>query len=383
MVERVQRRVHVVVAGLGVMGTAVSWELARRGHRVFGMDAHSPPHPFGSSHGATRIIREAYFEHPSYVPIVQRAFERWAELERAAGTTLYCRTGGLNVGQVDGALLTGVLRSVREHGLAHEVLDARAMRTRFPALDPDPGWTGVLEPRAGALFAEECVESLWRASRALGATLVPNRQLLSWSNRAGGVRADTDGGPIDADRLVLALGPWLPESVDLPLDIERQTVFWFETNAPERHAAGAMPIVLWEHEPGAVAYAFPDLGDGVKAGIHHGGKETTARDVDRTVHAVDEARVREKLAAFLPGVAGPRRAASVCLYTNTPDMNFVIDMHPVADRVVIACACSCHGFKFAPALAEAVADLCEDRAPAFDLSAFRAGRFATQRAERR
>src|SRR5689334_18155445 len=147
-------RFDVVVAGLGAMGSAALYELARRGVKVLGVDQFAPPHAHGSSHGETRVIREAYFEHPSYVPFVQRAYELWRELERASGEHLYVKTGGLMIGRPDSTVFDGALRSAREHHLQHEVLNSAAITDQFPGLHPDPDMSAVLEPRAGILFPE-------------------------------------------------------------------------------------------------------------------------------------------------------------------------------------------------------------------------------------
>src|SRR4051812_20791235 len=170
----------IIVAGLGAMGSAVAMNLSRRGCSVIGFDRFRPPHAFGSSHGGSRIIREAYFEHPMYVPLVQRAYELWASLERDAAASLYLQTGGLMLGARDSDLVEGSLRSAREHRLAHEVIDEREMRRRFPALRPETGMVGVLEPRAGILFPERCVEvMLDQASRA-GAELRYDEPVDAW-----------------------------------------------------------------------------------------------------------------------------------------------------------------------------------------------------------
>jgi sarcosine oxidase len=367
---------EVVVAGLGVMGAAVTWELARRGVSVLGIDARDPLHSLGSSHGITRIIREAYYEDPLYVPLVHRAWDRWAALEQETGATLLQRTGCLNMGPAGSGFLEGVMRSVREHGLAHESLDATAIAARFPALTPDPHFTGVFEPRASVLFAERCVAALHGAARARHASLHFGEALRSWRTDGDGVCIETSRATVRAQLLVLALGAWLPRVASFPLTIERQCVVWFQPlRRREAFAPGRLPITLWEHAPGRLAYAFPDLGDGVKASLHHQGIPCDPDAMDREVGEDDEARVRLLLQRCMPDAAGPRLEATVCTYTNTPDFNFLIDRHPADDRVFVASACSGHGFKFAPAVAEIVADMCAGLRPAFDTSPFGAARF--------
>ena len=160
-----------IVVGLGAMGSAAAYHLTRRGHTVLGFDRFRPPHAHGSSHGETRIIREAYFEHPAYVPMVQRAYALWHELEERSGKVLYQPTGGLMIGAADSELVAGALLSAREHGLAHQLIGAAEIRRRFPALQPPDDMVGVLEPRAGILFPERCVAAHLELAREAGADL--------------------------------------------------------------------------------------------------------------------------------------------------------------------------------------------------------------------
>jgi sarcosine oxidase len=365
----------VVVAGLGVMGAAATWELASRGLNVLAIDQFAPLHAMGSSHGSTRIIREAYFEHPLYVPLVHRAWERWQGLEQATGSRLLQHTGGLNITRQDSDFLHGLMRSVTEHDLQHEFLDHRAIIARYPALRPEPGSVGVFEPRASVLFAEPCVAALHAAAQTQGATLRFNEEMLSWESVGGGVYVETASATVRTRKLVLALGAWMPAFAPFPLSVERQTVFWFEPAArPETLLPGALPITLWEYAPGQLAYAFPDLGSGVKASRHHQGEACTVETLDRDIRPDDETGMRRLLEGMLPDAAGGLRAATVCMYTNTPDSHFLVDTHPATPEVTLLSACSGHGFKFAPAIAENVADLVQEKEPAFDLAPFSGAR---------
>src|ERR1051325_3629347 len=173
-------RFDVIIVGLGAMGSAAACHLSRRGSRVLGLDRYAPPHALGSSHGQTRIIREAYHEHPAYVPLVQRAYELWSELERQTGRALYLKTGGLMIGKPDGAVVAGAKRSAKEHSLAHEVFSAAEVRTRFPALRPTDEMVAVWEPRAGILFPEICVEAHLTMARKRGAEVRSDEPVLSW-----------------------------------------------------------------------------------------------------------------------------------------------------------------------------------------------------------
>lgn len=341
---------------------------------MLGIDARVPPHTLGSSHGMTRIIREAYYEHPLYVPLVQRAYDRWHALERQAGRTLLQRTGGLHIGLPDGGFIGGVLRSIAENRLEHDVLDPTMVRERFPAVSLQAGEIGVWEPRAGVLLAEPCLEAWLDAARGAGASLRPGDGLEGWDAQAGGVAVALESGTVRASHLVLALGPWLPRFVDLRLEVERQFVLWFEPQGDRRAvAAGHLPILLREYAPDRIVYAFPDLGHGVKVAIHHEGEPCDPGTVQRLVRPEETARVRGLLDAMIPGAVGRLIESVVCLYTNTEDRNFAIGAIEEG-RVLVASACSGHGFKFAPVIAEIVADLVAGNAPAFDLTPFRLDR---------
>jgi len=189
----------VAIAGLGAMGSAAAHCLADRGQRVIAFDRFHPPHDRGSSHGESRIIREAYFEHPVYVPMVQRAYDLWSELERRSGTMLYSRTGGVMIGAPESTLVKGALRSAREHDLAHEVLAAPELRARFPAFAVPDEMIGVVEARAGVLFAERCLRAQVTLAQAAGAEVHATEPVLRWEARGNGVRVFTAAGPYDAD----------------------------------------------------------------------------------------------------------------------------------------------------------------------------------------
>ncbi len=369
----------VAIIGLGAMGSAASYHLAKRGATVIGFDRFAPPHMLGSTHGRTRIIREAYYEHPLYVPLVRRAYENWAALERDAGEQLLHVTGGLMIGPSSGELVAGARRSAIEHAIPHAVLDADALRRRFPVFLPDDDMVALLEERAGLLLPERCIEVSLDLARSRGAELRIAEPALEWQAQHGSVTVQTEQGDYRARHLVISAGAWLPElvpDVELPLRVERQMFHWFTpaSDAESLHATRC-PIALWEFEPNRLFATFPDLGDGVKVGIHHEGEETTPGDVRRTISAAEDESVRALLTRYMPAAAGELRESRVCLYTNTPDHHFLIDAHPAHPEVTLASPCSGHGFKFASAIGEILADLSTGKAPAFELSCFRlAGR---------
>jgi sarcosine oxidase len=356
------------------MGSAAAWQLARRGRRVLGFDRFSPPHTLGSSHGRSRIIREAYFEHPGYVPLLRRAYEVWAELEREAGRRLLRQTGGLMAGPEDGVLVAGARRSAREHALPHELLTADEIRRRFPGFTPPDDFVGLLEPRAGMLAPEACVEAALGLARRHGAEFKTDEPVTSWRADGDGVVVTSVGGTHRAERLILCAGPWMPEllgTVGRSLVVERQLFHWFEpARLPERFRPDRCPVTIWEYVAGGVFATQPDAGDGVKAGIHHDGEVTTAERVRREPTAEDERAMRRLMELYMPDAAGVLREARVCLYTNTPDGHFLIDRHPDHPQVVVASPCSGHGFKFASVIGEILADLATEARSPFDLTPF-------------
>jgi sarcosine oxidase len=366
-----------IVVGLGAMGAATAHHLARRGRRVLGLEQFSRGHARGSSHGESRIIREIYFEHPLYVPIVRRAYELWRELERESGERLLTITGGLMIGPQDGTLVRGVLRSAEAHDIPHEVLSAGEVTSRFPAFQLRDDEVAVVDERAGYLDADACVRAQLDVASRLGAELHFDERVIRWQSDGNSVLVDTNRGRYSARQLVVAAGPWattlLPDA-RLPLVVERQVLVWLEPSThPEWYDAARCPIYLWEYARGHLGYGFPRLARGVKAAVFHDGDIVGDADaISRTVAPEEIQRVRDALLHVLPGVAsGALRDAKVCPFTNTPDTHFLIDVHPAFPNVLISSPCSGHGFKFASAIGELQSDLLIDGRSRFDLSPFR------------
>jgi sarcosine oxidase len=362
------------------MGSAAAYHLAHRGRRVVGIDRYAPPHELGSSHGGTRIIREAYYENPRYVPLVRRALELWRELEDDAGVAgLLVRNGGLTIGPPDGELVGGVLASAREHDVDHEVLGAAELAARFPFYVLAGGDVAVLEPGAGFVRPEPIIRAHLTLARQRGAELVTDTRVTGWRASSGGVRVETANGMFEADHLVIAAGAGagalLPE-LGVPLTVERQVSHWFAPADPARPLhEGRMPVTMWEVD-GRIFYSTPDVGHGVKVGYHHGGETGAPDSIRRDVSPNEADEARALLDRLCPPAAGKVTASLVCLYTNTPDQHFLIDTHPGHGNVHVVSACSGHGFKFSAAIGEAVADAVERKPPRVDLTPFRLRRFA-------
>jgi len=352
------------------MGSAAVYHLAKRGARVLGIDRFHPPHAFGSSHGQTRIIREAYFEHPAYVPLVQRAYVLWDELAPQTGTQLFMQTGGLMIGAPQSAVVAGARLSAETHRLPFQVLSAEEIHRRFPALRPAEEMIGILEPRAGILFPEKCIAA--HLDHATGAELNFHEQVARWEIQGGEVQVVTDKDTYACSHLVLSAGSWLKQLVpELPLVVERQVLFWFGSSDPGLFQPHRCPIHLWEHSPDKYFYGFPDVGNGVKVAGHHEGEITDPDKINRTVSSQEIKGMQQLVLPFVPALTGPCIESVVCMYTNTPDGHFLIDRHPAQPQVLLVSPCSGHGFKFSAAIGEVVADLVRDGRSRFDLSLFR------------
>ncbi len=370
----------VVVCGLGVMGSAALRELSRRGLRALGIDRFAPGHDRGSSHGATRIIRLDYFEHPSYVPLLRRAYELWHELEQSSGQKLIHITGIVEIGAPDGTLITGVLASIRQHSLRHELLSAEDLTRRFPAFHLPSQYQAVVQPDGGFLAAEPSIHVMLALAKEAGAEIRLGEAIRAIEPSSTGVRIITDRARIDAGSVVIAVGPWIKSvlpDLKAPLRVTRQVMTWFSPRQPALFQREHFPVFLMESQHG-MHYGFPLDGDGlIKVAKHHHGDETVDPDAcDRTVSIADESLIRSALAAHLPDANGPRVKATTCLYTVTPDGDFIVDSLPGYPHVVVASPCSGHGFKFAPVIGEILADLVTRCEPKHEIGRFSLKRFA-------
>lgn len=368
----------IIVAGLGAVGSATVYHLAGRGHRVIAFDRHAPPHPHGSSHGHSRIIRQAYFEGVGYVPLVLRAYELWEALERDAGQRLHIRTGGLMIGRADSEVVDGARRSAEEYGLEHEVLGPAEVASRFPAYRLAEDEVAVHERDAGALLPEDAISAHLRLAAHRGAELHAGDPVSDWEPLAdGGVVVTTASGRYEADRLVLAAGAWNDELSGgvLGTVVERQVPVRFRPRRPELFSAERMPVFVAERADGRKLYGLPDLhGEGVKVGVHHEGVTGAPHEFDRTVSDADVDAVRTAVSELLPEVDGGVAGAEVCLYTNSVDRRFIIGPHPREEAVVVVAGLSGHGFKFSPVLGEIAADLATEGDTPHDVSPFAPGR---------
>jgi sarcosine oxidase len=376
----------VIVAGVGGMGSAACYHLAKRGARVLGLERFDIPNDRGSSHGMTRIIRLAYFENPAYVPLARRALELWQETGAAYGEPLYFRTGGIDAAPEDHPVFRGSLESCRVHSLPHEVLSAAEANRRFPGYRLPPTHSAVYQPDGGFIASERAILAHTRLARKAGAEIHTQEELLEWQPVAGGgVRVRTDRGSYEAGRLILSAGAWtgelLPQIKDIAVP-ERQVLGWFQPDDPKLFQPEVFPVLILIVEEGFY-YATPVWGGpGLKIGLyHHRGERGPADSLSREIGPADEAPLRICAERYFTNAGGPAVAMKTCLFTNTPDGDFIIDTLPGQSEVIVASPCSGHGYKFASAIGEILADLATDGKTKQDISRFALGRFAAQAAE--
>ncbi len=373
----------VIVLGLGAMGSAAAQHLAKRHRRVLGIDQFTPPHDKGSSHGGSRMIRQAYWESPNYIPLVLRSYELWEQLERDTSQRLLNITGGVILGPADSPLVTRGIAAAQQHGISCSVYSPREIRERFPAIHPLEGDVAVHEERAGYLFPEECIRAQLTVSARHGADLRFEERVQDWSADSSGVSVTTNRAAYQAEHLVIAAGPWAGEALRgvLPLKVTRQVVAWIQPRGGIEHfLAARFPVFLSESPHGGPpGYGFPAIDGpdgGVKAAVHGSDIECTPDTVDREIHEADLVNVSQNLAARFPALgAGKIMRAQTCLYTMTPDEHFVIGHLPGFETVTIACGFSGHGFKFAPVVGEILADLATAGATSHPIELFSPLRF--------
>lgn len=364
------------------MGTAAAHHLAARGQRVRVFERFALGHDRGSSHGLSRIIRLAYFEHPSYVPLLRRAFELWRTLERQAGEPLLHVTGALDVGAIGSEVFEGSRRSCLEHDLPHQILSGTDLARRFPAWRQHDRFAAVFQPDGGFLAAERCVLAHAAGARKAGTVIHEHEPVLSWEAGGGRVAVRTARGGYDAGQLVLSAGAWMGSLVP-PLaglmQPERQVLGWFAISNPALFAPDRCPVFVLDADEGRF-YGFPEFAiAGFKIGRYHHLSETVDPDsMDRRCRETDEAALRTAVRRYFPAADGPLLHSATCLFTNTPDEHFIIDRHPGAPEVLVVSPCSGHGFKFCSVIGEIVADLVTRDRTDHDISAFGLSRFTAR-----
>jgi sarcosine oxidase len=371
-------RYDVIVVGVGGMGSATSYYLAQRGKRVLALERFGIPHAMGSSHGHTRIIRLAYYEHPSYVLLLKRAYELWREIQQLAGERLLHITESIDAGPEDSWVFKGSWESCRLHDLPHEVLTGAELHRRYPGYHLPADHLALVQPEGGFLTPEKCIVSYVMAAQARGAEIHARERVLEWEPLEGGVRVRTDRGVYEADKLVVTAGAWDGELLAVLDGLavpERQVLAWLQPTRPERFRPDVFPVFNLLVDEGRF-YGFPVFGvPGFKFGKYHNLEEIVDPEtVDREAHDYDERLLRDFAERYFPDGCGPTMDLQTCMFTNTPDNHFVVDVHPEYDQVSFASPCSGHGYKFASVIGEIMADLAGTGITRHDISLFRLDR---------
>jgi len=372
------QRYHSIVVGVGGMGSAVCYELAKRGKRVLGIERLDIPHDQGSSHGHTRIIRLAYYEHPSYVMLLRRAYELWGEIERRMNKQLFVKTGSIDAGPSDSWVFKGSLQSCVEHGLSHQVLTGKEINQRFPGYNLPHDLMGVFQPEGGFLLPEPATVAYVEAAHDLGAEIHGREEVLDWEPLGDGVRVITDRDEYEADSLVFTGGAWnsqlLPflQKYAVP---ERQVLAWLQPERPKLFSPERFPVFNLLVPEGRY-YGFPVHNiPGFKFGKYHHFEEVVDPDgYHREPDIEDEEVLREFASRYFPKGAGPTMTLKACMFTNSPDKHFIIDLHPDYPQVSFAAGFTGHGYKFASVIGEIMADLAERRESRHNISLFNVAR---------
>jgi sarcosine oxidase len=375
-------RFDVIVAGVGGMGASAAYHLAKRGKRVLGLERFGIPHAMGSSHGVNRIIRLAYYEDPSYVPLLRRAFELWRELEDGFGEQLLYETGSIDTGPKDEFVFRESKRSCDLHNLPHEVLSARELTSRYPAFQVPDDFRAVFQPDGGFIASERAIVAHVTGAMERGAVIRGHEPLLSWTTTSSGVSIETPKGRYEAEQLILSTGAWIGDHVPVLNGIsvpERQVLVWFQPAHPERFSMEALPVFNLQADAHERYYGFPIFGiPGFKFGkYHHREERIQPDDWEREPNQADEDVLREGVKRFFPDADGPILSMASCIFTNTPDEHFIIDRLEPGSPVIVASPCSGHGYKFASVIGEILADLATNDGTDHNIDLFRFDRFAT------
>jgi monomeric sarcosine oxidase len=353
----------VIVLGGGTMGTAAAWALAKRGHRALVLEQFQHVHPYGSHSGETRIIRHAYAESPEYVPLVQRADRLWQELEVESGQQVLVRTGGLELAAPGYAHARDARTAADAHGLRYEWLTPDEANYRWSPLRVPDGWDVLFSPDSGFVLTDPALCALGDAAQRLGARILDRSPVTSWGATADGVWVSTSTQRFEAGSLIITAGAWsgaILEGLELPIEVRRKTLWWQQVDDPQLYEPDKFPVFITDSAFGSI-YGFPIYGtQGLKIANHAGGERVNPNSVDRSTHAGENADCLALANQLLTGVKQPVVKSAVCLYSVTPDMDFIVDRIPDFPNVAFGAGFSGHGFKFAPAIGELLADLVVD-----------------------
>ena len=364
----------VIIIGLGAMGSATSMFLSHNGIKVIGFDSYSPPHEFGSSLGHTRVIREAYHEGTTYVPIVQRAYEIWFEMNENSKVPIIETYGGLLIGRKTGDI-ENALKSANKYDIPIKKMTSDEISQKFSVLNPPKEYIGLLESRGGAVFVENSINHMLNTALNNGSIHKYNERVVRWSKKSNYYLVETNLGNYKTEKLVFSSGAWITKlipTLKLPIKIERQVLFWFSPRKnPDKFKSINMPNSGWDLDNGLSFYTMPNLENrGFKVAMHHNGEFVDPDTLIRESNDSDLKMVRDFLEEYIPDGNGELIDSKVCMYTDTPDQDFLIDSHPDDENIIICSPCSGHGFKFTPAIGEICSSLIINNSTNFDLDKF-------------
>jgi len=368
----------IAVLGVGGMGSATLYTLAKRGLNVCGIEQFGVAHDRGSSHGETRLIRKAYFEHPDYIPLLNRAYDLWHEFEKKAGEKLFVENGLIVAGKPDSEVIKGLDLCYEKHNLPHEKLTVNEARKRFPQFHLPEDFIIYFDPIAGFLYVEKSVEKFAELGQKNGATLYTNEKVLTWQANKNHISITTDRRKIAAGKLIITSGAWANRemlSLGIDFDIWRKVLFWYDSPEIANYKLDGFPNFYVELDFGSF-YGFPAVNEmGLKIGEHEiPGISSLPDEVRRTLQPSDEPVILQFIEKVFPRFQPVRTNFTVCMYTITPDFNFILDVHPEYENVIIGAGFSGHGFKFAPVIGEILADLAIDGSTSHPIEFLRVNR---------
>ena len=369
----------VIIIGLGAMGSATSMFLSQNDIKVIGFDSYLPPHEFGSSLGHTRVIREAYHEGTSYVPIVQRAYEIWFEMNENSKVPIIDTYGGLLFGRKNGDIESAI-KSANKYDIPIKKMTTDEISQKFSVLNPPNEYIGLFESRGGAVFVENSINHMLNTALKKGSIHKYNEKVVRWSKKSNYYLVETNLGNYKAEKLVFSSGAWITKllpTLKLPIKVERQVLFWFSPRKnPDKFKSINMPNTGWDLDNGLSFYAMPNIENrGFKVAMHHNGDFVDPDTLIRESNDSDLKTVRDFLEQHIPDGNGDLIDSKVCMYTDTPDQDFLIDSHPDDENIIICSPCSGHGFKFTPAIGEICSSLIINNSTNFDLDEFSLERF--------
>ena len=373
----------VAVLGLGGVGAAAFRSLASSGVDVVGIDRFDSIHEMGSSHGQSRIFRIAYFEHPDYVPLASYSRKRWVEMESRSEQRIFIPTGGAWIGPESGPHVAESRLAAEMHGLEFEMFSADEAMHRWPALRIPEDQVCFHEPDAGLICPEHAIEAFLEQGSIEGGRTIRGRRVHAVEPGSDGVLIRLDDGILKAGKVVMSLGPWTGSftgDLQTRLEPQRQLLGWTRPSEPELVQEGRLPVWLFADDEESIQYGFPTCRDlpgprGFKVARHCAGVSCDPDQVRRETDEADRRMILDRLSERIPAGFGPLNAMKTCMYTMSPDGHFIIDRHPQDDRIILACGFSGHGFKFCPALGQALADLATEGGTEIPVDFLGLGRF--------